>query len=80
MMNTKGTPEHAMYCTSCATYHMGVLAWPLHKDDMLFQSGRPMGLNIYFAFLFLHLTQLAPIVLHTPTFYRDASFLFNAKY
>ncbi|KAI0264992.1 hypothetical protein BC834DRAFT_807188, partial [Gloeopeniophorella convolvens] len=24
------------------------LAWPLHKDDTLFQSGRPMGLNIYF--------------------------------
>jgi hypothetical protein len=24
------------------------LAWPLHKDDMLFQSGRPTGLNIYF--------------------------------
>jgi hypothetical protein len=25
------------------------LAWPLHKDDTLFQSGRPTGLNIYFA-------------------------------
>ncbi|KIJ15744.1 hypothetical protein PAXINDRAFT_76331, partial [Paxillus involutus ATCC 200175] len=25
------------------------LAWPLHKDDTLFRSGRPMGLNIYFA-------------------------------
>ncbi|KAI0315887.1 hypothetical protein OF83DRAFT_1061299, partial [Amylostereum chailletii] len=24
------------------------LAWPLHKDDMLLQSGRPTGLNIYF--------------------------------
>ena len=24
------------------------LAWPLHKDDTLFQNGRPMGLNIYF--------------------------------
>ncbi|EIW78628.1 hypothetical protein CONPUDRAFT_60494, partial [Coniophora puteana RWD-64-598 SS2] len=23
------------------------LAWPLHKDDTLFQSGRPTGLNIY---------------------------------
>ncbi|KAF8485352.1 hypothetical protein DFH94DRAFT_720178, partial [Russula ochroleuca] len=22
------------------------LAWPLHKDDTLFQSGRPTGLNI----------------------------------
>ncbi len=26
------------------------LAWPLHKDDTLFQSGRPTGLNIYFSF------------------------------
>jgi hypothetical protein len=26
------------------------LAWPLHKDDTLFQSGRPTGLNIYFYF------------------------------
>ena len=25
------------------------LAWPLHKDDTLLQSGRPTGLNIYFA-------------------------------
>ncbi|ETW85387.1 hypothetical protein HETIRDRAFT_311073 [Heterobasidion irregulare TC 32-1] len=24
------------------------LAWPLHKDDTLSQSGRPTGLNIYF--------------------------------
>jgi len=23
-------------------------AWPLHKDDTLSRSGRPMGLNIYF--------------------------------
>ncbi|KAA1475831.1 hypothetical protein DENSPDRAFT_762949, partial [Dentipellis sp. KUC8613] len=23
------------------------LAWPLHKDDTLSQSGRPTGLNIY---------------------------------
>ncbi|KAJ7615879.1 hypothetical protein FB45DRAFT_1035054 [Roridomyces roridus] len=22
-------------------------SWPLHKDDTLFRSGRPMGLNIY---------------------------------
>ncbi|KAF8467493.1 hypothetical protein DFH94DRAFT_779033, partial [Russula ochroleuca] len=28
------------------------LAWPLHKDDTLFQSGRPTGLNIYFALRF----------------------------
>ncbi|KAI0041854.1 hypothetical protein FA95DRAFT_1500858, partial [Auriscalpium vulgare] len=24
------------------------LAWPLHKDDTLFQSGRSTDLNIYF--------------------------------
>ncbi|KAI0314321.1 hypothetical protein OF83DRAFT_1064034, partial [Amylostereum chailletii] len=29
------------------------LAWPLHKDDTLLQSGRPMGLNVYFC-IFLH--------------------------
>ena len=28
------------------------LAWPLHKDDTLFQSGRPLGLNIYFCYVF----------------------------
>ena len=27
-------------------------AWPLHKDDTLFQSGRPTGLNIYFTLRF----------------------------
>ncbi|KAJ6559906.1 hypothetical protein B0H19DRAFT_945002, partial [Mycena capillaripes] len=27
------------------------LAWPLHKDDTLFRSGRPTGLNIYTLFL-----------------------------
>ncbi|KAI5829315.1 hypothetical protein K523DRAFT_198569, partial [Schizophyllum commune Tattone D] len=26
------------------------LAWPLHKDDTLFRSGRPTGLNIYAPF------------------------------
>ncbi|KAF8273904.1 hypothetical protein EI94DRAFT_1563234, partial [Lactarius quietus] len=31
------------------------LAWPLHKDDTLFQSGRPTGLNIYFYFYFVSL-------------------------
>ncbi|KIY43857.1 hypothetical protein FISHEDRAFT_51748, partial [Fistulina hepatica ATCC 64428] len=31
------------------------LAWPLHKDDTLFQSGRPTGLNIYFLCLFFFL-------------------------
>ena len=30
------------------------LAWPLHKDDTLFQSGRPTGLNIYFSFRETH--------------------------
>ncbi|KAA1471280.1 hypothetical protein DENSPDRAFT_893395 [Dentipellis sp. KUC8613] len=30
------------------------LAWPLHKDDTLSQSGRPTGLNIYFL---LHLSR-----------------------
>ncbi|KAA1475842.1 hypothetical protein DENSPDRAFT_784151, partial [Dentipellis sp. KUC8613] len=29
------------------------LAWPLHKDDTLSQSGRPTGLNIYFS-SFMH--------------------------
>ncbi|KAF9448259.1 hypothetical protein P691DRAFT_636841, partial [Macrolepiota fuliginosa MF-IS2] len=29
------------------------LAWPLHKDDTLFRSGRPTGLNIYFVFISL---------------------------
>ncbi|KAJ3718440.1 hypothetical protein C8R42DRAFT_585663 [Lentinula raphanica] len=28
------------------------LAWPLHKDDTLFRSGRPTGLNIYFLLIF----------------------------
>ena len=28
------------------------LAWPLHKDDTLFQSGRPSGLNIYAPFCY----------------------------
>jgi hypothetical protein len=30
------------------------LAWPLHKDDTLFQSGRPTGLNIYFSPFFVY--------------------------
>ncbi|KAI0042327.1 hypothetical protein FA95DRAFT_1500217, partial [Auriscalpium vulgare] len=31
------------------------LAWPLHKDDTLFQSGRSTDLNIYFVWsLALH--------------------------
>ncbi|KAI0783760.1 hypothetical protein C8Q75DRAFT_725270 [Abortiporus biennis] len=28
------------------------LAWPLHKDDTLFRSGRPTGLNIYCPFYY----------------------------
>ena len=32
------------------------LAWPLHKDDTLFQSGRPTGLNIYFLIYFFDFT------------------------
>ncbi|KZV72961.1 hypothetical protein PENSPDRAFT_544579, partial [Peniophora sp. CONT] len=31
------------------------LAWPLHKDDTLLQSGRPTGLNIYFTFSALYI-------------------------
>ena len=31
------------------------LGWPLHKDDTLFQSGRPTGLHIYFSLVFLGL-------------------------
>jgi hypothetical protein len=35
------------------------LAWPLHKDDTLFQSGRPSGLNIYALFPYdCHITPL----------------------
>ncbi|EIM84465.1 uncharacterized protein STEHIDRAFT_61381, partial [Stereum hirsutum FP-91666 SS1] len=30
------------------------LAWPLHKDDTLLQSGRPTGLNIYFSHSFCY--------------------------
>ena len=33
------------------------LAWPLHKDDTLSQSGRPTGLNIYFSFFLTLLFQ-----------------------
>ena len=29
------------------------LAWPLHKDDTLFRSGRSTGLNIFFPFFLL---------------------------
>ncbi|KZT35265.1 hypothetical protein SISSUDRAFT_990789, partial [Sistotremastrum suecicum HHB10207 ss-3] len=34
------------------------LAWPLHKDDTLNQSGRASALNIYFVhceYIYLHL-------------------------
>ncbi|KAI0294056.1 hypothetical protein B0F90DRAFT_1641330, partial [Multifurca ochricompacta] len=46
------------------------LAWPLHKDDTLFQSGRPTGLNIYF---FIGLTDSTMghslLILHIFSFY-----------
>ena len=41
------------------------LAWPLHKDDTLFQSGRPTGLNIYFSIFFGSATCSAITVLLT---------------
>ena len=38
------------------------LAWPLHKDDTLFQSGRPSGLNIYCSvFVSRFLTRCYPL-------------------
>jgi hypothetical protein len=38
------------------------LAWPLHKDDTLFQSGRPTGLNIYFfPQLYVHVEEDRPL-------------------
>ncbi|KAI6107022.1 hypothetical protein EV401DRAFT_2004943 [Pisolithus croceorrhizus] len=33
------------------------LAWPLHKDDTLFRSGRPTGLNIDSPFSHFHSRQ-----------------------
>ena len=36
------------------------LAWPLHKDDTLFQSGRPTGLNIYFSTFESHFITVIP--------------------
>ena len=36
-------------CPKCEQQHITRdTTWPLHKDDTLFQSGRPTGLNIYF--------------------------------
>ena len=43
------------------------LAWPLHKDDTLFQSGRPTGLNIYFFSLSVELIPV-PVIDASPTF------------
>ncbi|KAI0274343.1 hypothetical protein BGY98DRAFT_920836, partial [Russula aff. rugulosa BPL654] len=40
------------------------LAWPLHKDDTLFQSGRPTGLNIYFSTFALIPEPWRKLVLH----------------
>ncbi|KAF8473786.1 hypothetical protein JB92DRAFT_2620698, partial [Gautieria morchelliformis] len=34
------------------------LAWPLHKDDTLLQSGRSSDRNIYFRFIFIYLTSV----------------------
>jgi hypothetical protein len=42
------------------------LAWPLHKDDTLARSGRPTGLNIYFAFSTKSLCYSSPLVIPTP--------------
>ena len=39
------------------TVSIVLLAWPLHKDDMLFQSGRPTGLNIYFTLNFTYCSE-----------------------
>ncbi|KAJ7255863.1 hypothetical protein B0H12DRAFT_1287432, partial [Mycena haematopus] len=33
------------------------IAWPLHKDDTLFRSGRPTGLNIYAIFIEKSITE-----------------------
>ncbi|KAJ3727687.1 hypothetical protein C8R42DRAFT_572275 [Lentinula raphanica] len=51
-------PEYQLHVPFGVTYEkFGTiqrrLAWPLHKDDTLFRSGRPTGLNIYFA-IFRH--------------------------
>ena len=40
------------------------LAWPLHKDDTLFQSGRPTGLNIYFILNFTYCFKHSKGLLH----------------
>ncbi|KAE9397678.1 hypothetical protein BT96DRAFT_823064, partial [Gymnopus androsaceus JB14] len=34
------------------------LAWPLHKDDTLFRSGRSTDLNIYFCFILVFCTTM----------------------
>ncbi|KAJ3723748.1 hypothetical protein C8R42DRAFT_765124 [Lentinula raphanica] len=51
-------PEYQLHVPFGVTYEkFGTiqrrLAWPLHKDDTLFRSGRPTGLNIYVA-IFRH--------------------------
>ncbi|KAH9962435.1 hypothetical protein BC827DRAFT_1130468, partial [Russula dissimulans] len=44
------------------------LAWPLHKDDTLFQSGRPTGLNIYFYVpFFSHFSAVVPFKFSYPS-------------
>jgi hypothetical protein len=42
------------------------LAWPLHKDDTLFRSGRPTGLNIYLLLIFSHFVRMASTILSSP--------------
>ncbi|KAI0269442.1 hypothetical protein BC834DRAFT_820057, partial [Gloeopeniophorella convolvens] len=50
------TPRRAMFIAPFGDAYEKIgtiqrrLAWPLHKDDTLFQSGRPTGLNIYFLY------------------------------
>ncbi|KIK69085.1 hypothetical protein GYMLUDRAFT_152722 [Collybiopsis luxurians FD-317 M1] len=51
-------PDHLFIVPFGVTYeNIGTiqrrLAWPLHKDDTLFQSGSSTELNIYFVFILL---------------------------
>ncbi|KAI5894855.1 uncharacterized protein SCHCODRAFT_02494482 [Schizophyllum commune H4-8] len=56
----KKSPCHSCYVPFGVTYEkFGTiqrrLAWPLHKDDTLFRSGRPTGLNIYCSAYLCHI-------------------------
>ena len=53
------------------------LAWPLHKDDTLFQSGRPTGLNIYFI-PFFHLFS-AILAEHLSTIFKEEDEYANSE-